>query len=111
VRGSGTLTTNLLTGAKGYFALDVSEVKTGRIYYRAGGVWFYTWQIAAATWDDLAHTAVVEGSGWNNGHSVTYKLQTTDNGPGTLDTFVLTLSDGARATGTMTSGNITYYAG
>jgi hypothetical protein len=111
VRGGGTVTTNVLTGAKGYFSFDVTEVKTGRISYRDSAVRFYSSQITAATWDDLTRTAVITGNGWNAGHSVTYRLETTDNGPGTLDTFVLTLSDGARGTGTITSGNITYYAG
>jgi hypothetical protein len=111
VRGSGTLTTNALTGAKAYFSMNVNESWTKRISYRDSSVRFGATQVTLLTFNDATHSAHVEGTGTDNGNPVTFVLDTADNGAGPLDSFVLTLSDGARGTGTLTSGDIRYHAG
>jgi len=107
VRGSGKVG-NALTG-EGSFALRATEWQHwGKVTFRQGAVRFYSSQITSITFDDLTHSARIEGSGWNAGHSVTYVLEVADNGVGALDGFALTLSDGSRGSGPLTSGNIDY---
>jgi Calx-beta domain-containing protein len=78
-------------------------------YYQGSGFNFYSYRINSISFNDLTHKVEVTGTGWSSGHSVTFTLIAGDNGdPGLLDTFVLTLSDGARTEGTLGSGNFKY---
>ena len=66
----------------------------GRISYRESAFRFYSTSIDSATFTQSTHSATIRGTGKKNGVTVTYVLDVADNGPATLDTFVLTLSDG-----------------
>ena len=69
VRGSGTVG-NALTG-QGSFALRATEwQRWSKVTFRQGAVRFYSSQITSITFNDLTHSARIEGSGWNAGHSV-----------------------------------------
>jgi hypothetical protein len=99
---------NALTG-EGSFALRATEWGShGKLSFRQGAVNFYSGQFTSIAFNDLSHGATIQGSGWNAGHSVTFTLEATDKGLGTLDGFVLTLSDGTRVSGPLTSGDIQY---
>jgi hypothetical protein len=109
VVGGGTLLG--LTGG-GTFSLRAAENKVGKIRYSEGSaVRFKSTSIDTVAFNDLLRSATITGSGTNNGNAVTFVLQVGDNGPGTLDDFVLALSDGTKATGPLTRGDIRYSAG
>ena len=101
VSGSGRV--GLLSS--GSFTLWAAENRSGKISYRDSSTSFYSYRITAASFADASRSARIDGTGWNNGHSVTYTLEVAD---GVLDSFVLTLSDGTRITGPLASGNISY---
>jgi hypothetical protein len=107
VRGWGRIG-NVLTG-EGTFSLRVVEWgPRGKLTFRQGATRFYSSGLTSISFNDLNHSATIQGTGWNAGRSVTFVLEVADNGVGTLDGFVLTLSDGTRATGPLTSGDIQY---
>jgi hypothetical protein len=110
IGGSGSV--GLALGSQGKVSLRANENLRGKISYRDGTIRFSAGSISSYTYDDVGRTATIRGSGWNAGHSVSYTLQATDGGPGgALDSIVLTLSDGSRVSGTLTSGDLTYHAG
>lgn len=94
--------------SQGSFTLWVGENRSGKLTYKDSTSRFASTAITAASFTDATHGATIDGRGYNNGHSVTFTLQVADNGVGTLDTYVLTLSDGTRVTGPLTSGDIGY---
>jgi len=107
--GSGKL--GLPLGSQGTFSLRADENLRGKLGYRDGSIRFNASNVNSYVYNDVTSTATVSGSGWNAGHAVTYVLEARDNGPtGTLDTLVLTLSDGSRVSGTLTSGDIKYHS-
>jgi chitinase len=107
VSGSGRLG-NVVSG-EGTFSLRAVEWRTrGKLSFRQGAVRFYSSGLTLISFNDVTRSATIEGTGWNAGKSVTFVLEVTDNGAGALDGFVLTLSDGFRATGPLTSGDIQY---
>jgi hypothetical protein len=107
ISGSGKVG-NALTG-EGSFSLRAVEWGTrGKLSFRQGATRFYSTGLSSISFNDVTHSATIQGSGWNAGHSVTFTLEAADKGLGTLDTFVLTLSDGTRASGPLTSGDIQY---
>jgi hypothetical protein len=106
--GSGSV----LGTAKNSFSLRLFEFgswwNTIR-YYQGSGFSFRSKQIQSLSFDELSRSVRVTGTGWNAGKSVTFTLEAVDNGdPGTLDLFVLVLSDGSRADGPLASGNLKY---
>lgn len=101
VSGSGNV--GLLSS--GTFTLWAAENRSGKLSYRDSSTRFYAYRITAASFTDATRSARIDGTGWNNGHSVTFTLEVAD---GLLDTFVLTLSDGTRISGPLSSGNISY---
>jgi hypothetical protein len=107
VSGSGSIG-NAVTGA-GTFSLRAVEWGTrGKVTFRQGATRFYSSGLTSISFNDLNHSATIQGTGWNAGQSVTFVLQAADNGVGALDGFVLTLSDGSRASGPLTSGDVQY---
>jgi hypothetical protein len=105
VRGSGTL--GLL--GDGSFVFNAAENRWGKIQYRDGdGFRFRSTRITSALFTDLSHSVRLEGNGYYAGQPVTFVLEVVDNGVGALDTFLLTLSDGTRASGPLASGNVEY---
>jgi hypothetical protein len=102
VRGSGTV-------GGGSFALRAAENATGKLRYRNGtATRFYSRSITSATFTDLSRSARIEGTGVNLGQDVTFVLEVTDGGLLAPDMFVLTLSDGTRVSGPLTSGDLQY---
>jgi hypothetical protein len=69
------------------------------------GTDFHSTSIAAATFDDIAHTVTIVGDGTNAGHPVSFTMVGVDNGllPGV---FSLVLSDGYAISGALLSGSI-----
>jgi hypothetical protein len=99
---------NALTG-EGSFSLRAVEWGSwGKLSFRQGAVNFSTNRFTSIAFNDMTHSATIQGTGWNAGHSVTYTLQVADNGVGTLDGFALTLSDGSRGSGPLTVGDVSY---
>jgi hypothetical protein len=109
IYGGGKL--GLPLGSQGYFSVYANEGKYGRISYRDSSVRFSASNVTSYAYNDATGTATISGNGWNAGHTVTYVLEARDGGPGgVLDSVVLTLSDGSRVSGTLTSGDIKYYS-
>jgi chitinase len=97
------------TVANGVLSVHASEYRWGRLSYRDSSVSFSSSRITAATFNDVTRSARFDGTGTNKGRSVSYTLDVTDRGAGTLDSFVLTLSDGTRVAGVLLkSGDIAY---
>lgn len=94
--------------SQGTLSLRVAENLSGKLNYRDAATRFYSTSVSSATFTDLTRSATIGGKGINNGHTVTYTLEVADNGAGALDTYVLTISDGTRVTGPLTSGDIAY---
>jgi hypothetical protein len=69
------------------------------------GTDFHSTSIAAATFDDIAHTVTIVGDGTNAGRPVSFTMVGVDNSlvPGV---FSLVLSDGYAVTGTVLGGSI-----
>jgi hypothetical protein len=91
--------------SSGNFTLWVAENRSGKLNYKDSTTRFYSTQITDASFTDATRSATIDGTGVCNGHSVTFTLQVSD---GAIDTYVLTLNDGTRITGPLTSGDITY---
>jgi hypothetical protein len=103
VRGSGKSATD------GTFSLRVLENRVGKLAYRQGSsLTFSSRRITSIAFDDLTRSVRIQGTGSNAGRDVTFLVEVADSGLGTFDSFVLTLSDGSRAGGTLKSGNIEY---
>jgi hypothetical protein len=105
--GSGKVG-NALTGEGSLSLRAVEWGSWGKLSFRQGAVNFYSNRFTSIAFNDVTHSATIQGTGWNAGHSVTYTLQIADNGVGTLDGFALTLSDGSRGSGPLTVGDISY---
>jgi hypothetical protein len=69
------------------------------------GTDFHSNQIQSVSFDDVANTMTVSGSGTNAGHPVTFTMVTL-NGPAGVGTFSLILSDGYVVSGTLLSGSV-----
>jgi hypothetical protein len=69
------------------------------------GTDFHSSQIQSVSFDDLANTMTVVGTGTNAGHPVAFTLVAL-NGPAGVGTFSLILSDGYALNGTLLSGSI-----
>lgn len=93
---------------QGTFSLSVAENRSGKAGYKDASTRFYSTRITSAAFTDATRSARIDGSGYNNGHGVTFTLEVADNGAGALDAYVLTLSDGTRIAGPLTSGDIGY---
>jgi hypothetical protein len=74
VSGSGR-TGNALTG-EGTFSLRAVEWGTrGKLTFRQGATRFYSNGLSSISFNDLNHSATIQGTGWNAGHSVTFVLE------------------------------------
>jgi len=112
VTGGGWITTNNTTGAKGNFGvaggigqtqyrghLEYIDHGTGMNVHGTGVTDYY---VLTGTVRRIQGTAEI-----NHQSGFTYTVDVADNGePGTNDTFVITLSNGYSASGTVSGGNI-----
>jgi hypothetical protein len=73
------------------------------------GTDFRSTQISAVTFDDVANTVTIVGTGTDNGIPVAFTIVGVDNGPSLPGVFSITLSDGYSNTGTLLSGSIQLY--
>ncbi|HZR32731.1 MAG TPA: hypothetical protein VFA76_12865 [Terriglobales bacterium] len=70
---------------------------------------FQAAQFTAATFDDVAHTVTLTGSGTNNGKPVAFTIVGADSSLAAPGLFGITLSDGYSNSGKLVSGSITVY--
>jgi len=66
-------------------------------------------QVTAATFDEVAHTATLTGSGTNNGSPVTFTIVAADSSLAAPGLFSIALSDGYNNSGNLLDGNVTFY--
>jgi hypothetical protein len=73
------------------------------------GVNFQASQVTSATFDDVAHTVTLTGSGVNNSKQVTFTIIATDSSLVPPGLFSITLSDGYSNSGNLLDGSIAVY--
>src|SRR5216683_2290577 len=73
------------------------------------GVNFQATQITAATFDQVAHTVTLTGSGTDNGSPVTFTIVAADSSLAAPGLFSVTLSDSYNNSGNLLDGSITVY--
>jgi hypothetical protein len=93
------------------FNYDDSDQPTGNASFSdaGSGVNFQSTQVTAATFDDVAHTATLTGTGTNNGSPVAFTIVAADSSLAPPGIFSITLSDGYTNTGNLLDGSITVY--
>ena len=93
------------------FDYDDSNQPTGSASYSDSGsaVKFQSTQITAATFDQVAHTVTLTGSGTNNGRPVTFTIVAADSSLAAPGLFGITLSDGYSNSGALLDGTVTVY--
>src|SRR5581483_12149134 len=73
-------------------------------YSDAGsGVNFHSTQVTSATFDDVAHTVTIVGTGTDNGNPLSFTIVAVDSALVPPGTFTITLSDGYTNTGNVLS--------
>ena len=70
---------------------------------------FQSTQVPAATFNSVAHTVTLTGSGTDNGRPVTYTIVAADSSLAAPGLFSITLSDGYSDSGSLLDGSITVY--
>src|SRR6202795_5093779 len=108
--------TGHITGKKGgqapfSFNYDDSNQPTGSASFSdsGSGVNFQSTQVTAATFDEVAHTVTLTGSGTDHGSSVTFTIVAADSSLAAPGLFSITLSDGYNNSGNLLDGSITVY--
>jgi len=93
------------------FNYDDSNQPTGSASFSdsGSGINFQSTQITAATFDDVAHTVTLTGSGTDNGSPVTFTIVAADSTLAAPGLFGITLSDGYNNSGNLLDGSITVY--
>jgi len=93
------------------FTYDDSTQPTGSASYTDSGssIVFQTTQVTAATFDDVAHTVTLAGSGTDNGLPVTFTIVAADSSLAPPGLFSVTLSDTYSNTGNLLDGSVTVY--
>src|SRR5467141_3578097 len=105
-----------LNGKKGgqaqfSFNYDDSSQPTGSASFSdsGSGVNFHSTQVTAATFDQVAHTVTLTGTGTNNGRPVTFTIVAADSSLAAPGLFGITLSDGYSNSGALLDGTVTVY--
>jgi hypothetical protein len=98
-------------GGQAHFTVDGDQCEDGDAQSvqeqdPARGADFKSSQVNSVTFDDIANTMVMAGSGTNAGRAVTFTVVAVDNGPTLPGLFTLSLSDGYSVSGTLISGSI-----
>lgn len=93
------------------FSYDDSNQTTGSASYTdsGSGVVFQATQVTAATFDSLAHTVTLTGSGTDNGLPVTFTIVAADSSLAPPGSFTITLTDGYTNSGNLLDGSVTVY--
>ncbi len=93
------------------FSYDDSDQPTGSASFSdsGSGVNFQSTQVTAATFDDVAHTVTLTGSGTDNGSPVTFTMVAADSSLAPPGLFSITLSDAYNNSGNLLDGSITVY--
>jgi hypothetical protein len=73
------------------------------------GVNFQATQVTAATFDQVAHTVTLTGTGTDNGQPVTFTIVAADSSLVAPGLFTITISDGYSNTGNLVDGTVTVY--
>jgi len=90
---------------------DDSNQPTGSASFSdsGSGVNFQATQITAATFNQVAHTMTLTGSGTNNRRPVTFTIVAADSSLAPPGLFSITLNDGYNDRGNLLDGSITVY--
>jgi hypothetical protein len=91
------------------FSNDACNHQPGSASYTDSGVNFQSTSVTAATYDMVAHTITMTGSGTDNGKPVTFTLVGTDSSAVPPGLFSITLSDGYSNSGALLDGSISIY--
>jgi hypothetical protein len=93
------------------FNYDDSDQPIGSASFSdpGAGVNFQSTQVTAATFDDVAHTVTLTGSGTDNGSPVAFTIVAADSSLAAPGIFSITLSDGYNNSGNLLDGSITVY--
>jgi hypothetical protein len=93
------------------FNYDDSNQPTGSASFSdsGSGVNFQATQVTAATFDQVAHTATLTGTGTDNGHPVAFTMVAADSSLAPPGLFSITLSDGYNNSGNLLDGSVTVY--
>jgi hypothetical protein len=93
------------------FNYDDSNQTTGSASFSdsGSGVNFQSTQITAATFDEVAHTVTLTGSGTDNGSPVTFTIVAADSSLAPPGLFSITLNNGYNDSGNLLDGSITVY--
>jgi hypothetical protein len=73
------------------------------------GVNFQATQVTAATFDQVAHTVTLTGTGTDNGHPVAFTIIAADSSLAPPGLFSITLNDGYNNSGNLLDGSVTVY--
>ena len=65
--------------------------------------------MTSATFDEVAHTVTLSGSGTNNGSPVAFTIVAADSSLAAPGLFSITLSDGYNNSGSLLDGSIVVY--
>jgi hypothetical protein len=93
------------------FNYDDSTQPTGSASFSdsGSGVNFQSTQVTGATFDEVAHTVTLTGSGTDNGTPVTFTIVAADSSLAPPGLFSITLSDGYNDSSNLLDGSITVY--
>src|SRR5947209_7983043 len=93
------------------FNYDDSTQQAGSASFSdsGSGVNFQATKVASATFDEVAHTVALIGSGTNNGLRVTFTIIAADSSLAAPGLFSITLSDAYNNSGNLLDGSITVY--
>src|SRR6266705_3050667 len=93
------------------FNYDDSTQQAGSASFSesGSGVNFQATKVASATFDEVAHTVALIGSGTNNGLRVTFTIIAADSSLAAPGLFSITLSDAYNNSGNLLDGTITVY--
>jgi hypothetical protein len=109
--GSGHINGKKGGQAQFSFNYDDSNQPTGSASFSdsGSGVNFQSTQVTAATFDEVAHTATLTGSGTDNGSPVTFTIVAADSSLAAPGLYNITLSDGYNNSGNLLDGSIAVY--
>ncbi|MGI9104602.1 MAG: hypothetical protein ACR2IF_19340 [Terriglobales bacterium] len=99
-------------GGKAQFAFNhdgCNQQDSASFTDSGAGVNFQATQVASATFDEVAHTVTLVGSGTDNGLPVTFTIIATDSSLVPPGLFSITLSDGYSNSSSLLDGSITVY--
>jgi hypothetical protein len=93
------------------FNYDDSNQPTGSASFSdsGSGVNFQATQVTAATFDQVAHTVTLTGTGTDNGHPVAFTIIAADSSLAPPGLFSITLNDGYNNSGNLLDGSVTVY--